>query len=141
MTVVVIGAGQAGLSAAYHLRRAGLVAVGERGWERAAATFVVLDDNPQAGGAWQHRWPGLTMADAHGVHELPGMPLVVADPAEPAAFAVPYYFAQYEDAFELRVQRPVRVDRVESETDGAASWSAPAASTGPARPSSGGRAA
>ena len=34
VTVVVIGAGQAGLSAAYHLRRAGLVAVGERGWER-----------------------------------------------------------------------------------------------------------
>ena len=121
VTVVVIGAGQAGLSAAYHLRRAGLVAVGERGWERAAATFVVLDDGAQAGGAWQHRWPGLTMAEAHGVHDLPGMPLVVADLAEPAAFAVPYYFAQYEDAFELRVQRPVRVERVESETDGAGS--------------------
>ncbi|KQS99881.1 pyridine nucleotide-disulfide oxidoreductase [Cellulomonas sp. Leaf395] len=119
--MVVIGAGQAGLSAAYHLRRAGLVAVGERGWERAAATFVVLDDGAQAGGAWQHRWPGLTMAEAHGVHDLPGMPLVVADLAEPAAFAVPYYFAQYEDAFELRVQRPVRVERVESETDGAGS--------------------
>ena len=118
VTVVVVGAGQAGLSAAYHLRRAGLVAVGERGWERASATFVVLDDNVQAGGAWQHRWPGLTMADAHGVHELPGMPLVVGDPAEPAAFAVPYYFAQYEDAFELRVQRPVLVDRVESDTAG-----------------------
>jgi cation diffusion facilitator CzcD-associated flavoprotein CzcO len=114
VTVVVVGAGQAGLSAAYHLRRAGLVAVGERGWEQAAATFVVLDDGAQAGGAWQHRWPGLTMADAHGVHELPGMPLVVSDPAEPAALAVPYYFAQYEDAFELRVQRPVRVERVES---------------------------
>ncbi|WP_082494842.1 NAD(P)-binding domain-containing protein [Cellulomonas sp. Leaf334] len=117
VTVVVIGAGQAGLSSAYHLRRAGLVAVGERGWEEAAATFVVLDDGAQAGGAWQHRWPDLTMADAHGVHELPGMPLVVGDPTEPAAFAVPYYFAQYEDAFELRVQRPVRVERVESEGD------------------------
>ncbi|GEL96848.1 oxidoreductase [Cellulomonas terrae] len=115
--MVVVGAGQAGLSSAYHLRRAGLVAVGERGWERAAATFVVLDDAPQAGGAWQHRWPDLTMADAHGVHELPGMPLVVGDPTEPAAFAVPYYFAQYEDAFELRVQRPVRVERVEPDGD------------------------
>lgn len=117
VTVVVVGAGQAGLSSAYHLRRAGLVAVGERGWERAAATFVVLDDAPQAGGAWQHRWPDLTMADAHGVHELPGMPLVVGDPTEPAALAVPYYFAQYEDAFELRVQRPVRVERVEPDGD------------------------
>ena len=110
--VVVVGAGQAGLSAAYHLRRAGLVAVGARGWEQAAATFVVLDDNPQAGGAWQHRWPALTMAAAHRVHELPGMPLHVSDESEPAALAVPYYFAQYEDAYDLHVQRPVRVDRV-----------------------------
>ncbi|NUU15720.1 NAD(P)/FAD-dependent oxidoreductase [Cellulomonas humilata] len=117
VTVAVIGAGQAGLSAAYHLRRAGLVAVGESGWETAAATFVVLDDAPQSGGAWQHRWPGLTMADAHGVHDLPGMPLLVPDLTEPAAFAVPYYFAQYEEAFELRVQRPVRVERVESDGD------------------------
>ncbi|GIG23749.1 oxidoreductase [Cellulomonas chitinilytica] len=116
--MVVIGAGQAGLAAAYHLRRRGLVAVGERGWERAGATFVVLDDAPQPGGAWQHRWPSLTMADAHGVHDLPGMPLVVPDPSEPAAMAVPYYFAQYEGEFDLHVQRPVRVRRVEDGPDG-----------------------
>ncbi|MEN0130619.1 MAG: NAD(P)-binding domain-containing protein, partial [Brevundimonas sp.] len=79
--------------------------------------FVVLDDSPAPGGAWQQRWPGLTMADAHNVHELPGMPLLVPDPSEPAAKAVPYYFAQYEDAFDLHVQRPVRVRRV-SDVDG-----------------------
>src|SRR4051794_7724179 len=117
VTVVVIGAGQAGLSAAYHLRTSGMVAVGEPGWESADETFVVLDDAPQAGGAWQFRWPGLTMATAHGVHDLPGMPLVAPDPDEPAAYAVPYYFAQYEEAFELRVQRPVRVSTV-SDLDG-----------------------
>lgn len=117
VTVVVIGAGQAGLSTAYHLRSQGMVAVGEAGWESADETFVILDDAPQAGGAWQHRWPGLTMADAHGVHDLPGMPLVAPDPTEPAAFAVPYYFAQYEEAFDLRVQRPVRVTRV-TDADG-----------------------
>ncbi|WP_136519064.1 NAD(P)-binding domain-containing protein [Cellulomonas telluris] len=111
--VLVVGAGQAGLSTAYHLQRTGLVAVGSRGWEHAAGTFVVLDDNARAGGAWQHRWRSLTMADAHAVHDLPGMPLVVVDPAEPAADAVPYYFAQYEDAYALNVQRPVRVLRVE----------------------------
>ncbi|ROS31668.1 NAD(P)-binding domain-containing protein [Cellulomonas sp. PhB150] len=115
--VVVIGAGQAGLSSAHHLRTSGYTAVGERGWERAERTFVVLDDAPAPGGAWQHRWPGLTMADAHGVHELPGMPFRVVDAAEPAARAVPYYFAQYEDAFDLHVQRPVKVSRV-SDVDG-----------------------
>ncbi|WP_353848714.1 NAD(P)-binding domain-containing protein [Cellulomonas sp.] len=111
--VVVIGAGQAGLSAAYQLRKAGLVPVGDRGWEDAAATFVVLDDAPAPGGAWQHRAPGLRVMDAHGVHDLPGMPLLVPDPAESAARAVPYYFAQYEEAFGLHVQRPVTVTRVE----------------------------
>jgi len=116
--VVVVGAGQAGLSTAYHLARTGLVAVGSRGWERARGTFVVLDANHRAGGAWQHRWRSLTMADAHHVHDLPGMPLAVADPAEPAADAVPYYFAQYEEAFGLNVQRPVRVERVDRAPDG-----------------------
>ena len=116
--VVVVGAGQAGLSAAYHLRRSGLTPVGEPGWERARGTFVVLDDAPHAGGAWQHRWPGLRMADAHAVHDLPGMPLVVPDPQEPAALAVPYYYAQYEEEFGLRVQRPVRVDRVRDDGRG-----------------------
>ncbi|WP_273653737.1 NAD(P)-binding domain-containing protein [Cellulomonas fimi] len=112
--VVVVGAGQAGLSAAYHLRRSGLVSVGQRGWE-SGPSFVVLDDEPGPGGAWQHRWPSLTMERAHGVHELPGMPLVVPDPAEPAARAVPYYFAQYEEAYQLHVQRPVRVTAVHDE--------------------------
>lgn len=115
--VVVIGAGQAGLSAAHHLRRAGLAAVGSRGWQQARATFVVLDDAPRPGGAWQHRWPALTIGAAHRVHALPGMPLLVPDPDESAAQAVPYYFAQYEDAFDLHVQRPVRVDRVVRDGD------------------------
>lgn len=113
----MVGAGQAGLSTAYHLHRTGLVPVGSPGWERARGTFVVLDDNPRAGGAWQHRWRSLTMADAHRVHDLPGMPLTVHDPGEPAADAVPYYFAQYEEAFGLNVQRPVRVARVERAPD------------------------
>ncbi|MBF0689724.1 MAG: NAD(P)/FAD-dependent oxidoreductase [Cellulomonas sp.] len=111
--VVVVGAGQAGLSTAYHLHRTGLVPVGSAGWERARGTYVVLDDNPRAGGAWQHRWRSLTMADAHRVHDLPGMPLTIVDASEAAADAVPYYFAQYEEAFGLNVQRPVRVERVE----------------------------
>nr|WP_142163455.1 NAD(P)-binding domain-containing protein [Cellulomonas sp. SLBN-39] len=115
--MLVVGAGQAGLSAGHHLRRTGLVPVGSAGWEKASGTFVVLDDNAAPGGAWQHRWDGLTMADAHHVHELPGLPLVVPDPAEPANRAVPYYFAQYEEAFGLNVQRPVRVVRVEAGPD------------------------
>jgi thioredoxin reductase len=115
--VAVVGAGQAGLAAAHHLRRAGLVAIGSAGWQSARATFVVLDENAAPGGAWQHRWPALTMAAAHHVHDLPGMALPVPEDDEQAAVAVPEYFAQYEDAFDLNVQRPVRVDRVEPDGD------------------------
>ncbi|MEU6388302.1 NAD(P)-binding domain-containing protein [Streptomyces sp. NPDC046939] len=101
--VVVIGAGQAGLSAAFHLRRVGLVP------ER---DFVVLDHAPRPGGAWQFRWPSLTYGKVHGMHSLPGMELTGADPARPSSEVVAGYFAAYEDRFDLRVRRPVKVRRV-----------------------------
>src|SRR5690349_13624673 len=69
--IVVIGAGQSGLSTAYHLKRRGLTP--ERG-------FVVLDQSPQAGGAWQFRWPSLTLSTVNRIHDLPGMTFAEAVP-------------------------------------------------------------
>src|SRR3954454_20356153 len=103
--VVVIGAGQAGLSAAYALRRAG-------------ADFVVLDGTPRPGGAWQHRWPSLRLDRSHRIHPLPGMPLPAADPAAPASEGVAGYFADYEWRFALPVRRPVAVRAVHATDDG-----------------------
>ncbi|WP_308013878.1 NAD(P)-binding domain-containing protein [Streptantibioticus parmotrematis] len=108
--VVVAGAGQAGLSAAYFLRRAGL---------RPGSGFVVLDHSPGPGGAWQYRWPTLTYGKAHRVHDLPGMRLEDGDAARPAAEVVSRYFAAYEDAFDLRVRRPVDVCAVREAEPGA----------------------
>jgi cation diffusion facilitator CzcD-associated flavoprotein CzcO len=113
--VAVIGAGQAGLSAAYHLRRRGFEPV-TRG-AAASGTFVVLDANPSAGGAWQHRWPSLRMATVNGIHELPGFPVPPVDPAMPSRDALPPYFAEYERRFDLDVQRPVHVDAVRRADD------------------------
>jgi cation diffusion facilitator CzcD-associated flavoprotein CzcO len=107
--VVVIGAGQAGLSAAHHLKRLGV------------EPFVVLDANAAPGGAWQHRWDSLTMHDVHGVADLPGMPLGEVIPEARANVVVPNYFARYEHAFALPVVRPVRVvavTPVDDEPDG-----------------------
>ncbi|MFJ2399901.1 NAD(P)-binding domain-containing protein [Streptomyces xanthochromogenes] len=101
--VVVIGAGQAGLSGAYHLRRAGL---------EPGRDFVVLDHAPRPGGAWQFRWPSLTYGKVHGMHALPGMELAGADADRPSAEVIGAYFAAYEDAFGLRVHRPVDVRAV-----------------------------
>ena len=102
--IVVIGAGQAGLSSAYYLKKHGLT--GGRG-------FIVLDQAPQAGGAWQYRWPSLTLSTVNRIHDLPGMAFsdAVPDAGETveAAVAVPRYFAAYEQKFELPVYRPVKV--------------------------------
>nr|WP_202435073.1 MULTISPECIES: NAD(P)-binding domain-containing protein [unclassified Streptomyces] len=103
MDVVVIGAGQAGLSAAYHLRRAG---------SEPDRDFVVLDHAPRPGGAWQFRWPSLTYGKVHGMHSLPGMELTDADDSRPSSEVIGAYFAAYERRFGLRVHRPVEVSAV-----------------------------
>lgn len=108
--VVVIGAGQAGLSAAYHLQRRGYVPL-----PRAAEgdeTFVVLDADERPGGAWQHRWASLRMATVNGIHELPGFPVPPADAAAASRDVLPDYFAAYEETYRLDVIRPVRVAAV-----------------------------
>nr|WP_226370179.1 NAD(P)/FAD-dependent oxidoreductase [Pseudonocardia oceani] len=94
--VVVIGAGQAGLSAASGLARAG-------------ADFVVLDGEEGPGGAWRHRWPTLRVDDTHRIHDLPGLHFDPPDPTRPAAEVVPEYFGDYEREFGLGVERPVHV--------------------------------
>ncbi|ANS63488.1 oxidoreductase [Streptomyces lincolnensis] len=107
--VVVIGAGQAGLSSAYHLRRTGF---------EPERDFVVLDHSPGPGGAWQFRWPSLTYGKVHGMHSLPGMELTDADPARPSSQVVAEYFTAYESAFGLRVRRPVDVRAVRDGGEG-----------------------
>lgn len=117
--ILVIGGGQAGLSSAYHLQRLGLV--GGKG-------YLVLDKSPKPGGAWQFRWPSLTMKTVNRVHDLPGMGFAeVLDPGQTevrAAEAVPAYFGAYEERFHLAVYRPVstrlvcdRGERLRVETD------------------------
>jgi cation diffusion facilitator CzcD-associated flavoprotein CzcO len=107
--VVVVGAGQAGLAGAYHLRRTGF---------EPERDFVVLDHSPGPGGAWQFRWPSLTYGKVHGMHALPGMELTGADPARPSSAVVAEYFAAYERAFDLRVRRPVDVRAVREGSGG-----------------------
>ncbi|MBO9577685.1 MAG: NAD(P)/FAD-dependent oxidoreductase [Microbacteriaceae bacterium] len=108
--VVVIGAGQAGLSVAYFLRRLGLDPGNE---------FVVLDRGPAAGGAWQHRWRSLRIGTAHRIVDLPGMEELgisfdTADRQAPAKEVVADYYARYEQHFGLQVVRPADVSVVEN---------------------------
>ncbi|WP_300681956.1 NAD(P)-binding domain-containing protein [Nocardioides sp.] len=104
---IVIGAGQAGLSASHHLSRRGI-------------DHVVLDAEQRPGGAWQHRWDALTLADVHGIAELPDAEPLPTDSTAAAAranVAVPTYFSSYETEQQVPVLRPVKVDRVSSRDD------------------------
>jgi thioredoxin reductase len=110
-TVVVVGAGQAGLSAAYHLQRRGFLSAPEH--PDAERSFVVLDAAAAPGGAWQHRWKSLRMATVNGIFDLPGYPKPAIDDTEPSREAVPRYFADYERRFGFPILRPVTVTAVE----------------------------
>jgi cation diffusion facilitator CzcD-associated flavoprotein CzcO len=105
--IVVIGAGQAGLSSAYHLLKAGMV-IGK--------DFIVLDEAPHAGGAWQFRWDTLTLSTVNKIHDLPGMSFEETIPAGTtevrANVGVPHYFDLYEKTFGIPVFRPVKVTAV-----------------------------
>ncbi|MFD1733977.1 NAD(P)-binding domain-containing protein [Deinococcus malanensis] len=109
--IVVIGGGQAGLSAAYHLKQAGL---------EPRKEFVILDAASAPGGAWQFRWPSLTLSTVNRIHDLPGQPfsdMASGETHVQARVAVPRYFAAYEHTFDLRVLRPVRVTLVSRRGD------------------------
>lgn len=103
VAVTVIGAGQAGLAAAHELVVRGHV---------PGEDLVVLDSNDGPGGAWRHRWESLTFDRAHGIADLPGLPLGTPDPSIPSRHVVADYYGRYEDLFDLAVVRPVSVDAV-----------------------------
>ncbi|WP_436534926.1 NAD(P)-binding domain-containing protein [Actinoplanes sp. HUAS TT8] len=109
-TVVVIGGGQAGLSAAYHLKRRGFADASKD--QTSGRTFIVLDASSTPGGAWSQRWESLHMATVNGIFDLPRFPKPPIDPDEPSRTAVPRYFADFERVSGLPIVRPVTVTAV-----------------------------
>jgi putative flavoprotein involved in K+ transport len=101
--VVVVGGGQAGLAAGYHLRRQGL-------------DFVILDAQATPGGAWRHAWDSLRLFSPAAFSSLPGR-LMPVQPGEeyPDAGHVVAYLGDYESRYGLPVRRPVRVLGVHDE--------------------------
>jgi putative flavoprotein involved in K+ transport len=98
--VVVVGGGQAGLAAGYHLRRLGL-------------DSVILDAQPTPGGAWQHGWDSLHLFTPAPYSSLPGRPMP-PQPGQmyPDASHDVAYLTEYEKRYELPVIRPVTVRSV-----------------------------
>lgn len=110
--VAVIGGGQAGLSVAFYLRRAGLV---------PGRDVVVLDAEDRPGGAWPHMWDGLRLFSPAGYSSLPGWMMPPWDDAVsgfPPRDHVVDYLTRYEERYALRVRRSHRVSAVTRDSAG-----------------------
>ncbi|MFG2310929.1 ArsO family NAD(P)H-dependent flavin-containing monooxygenase [Streptomyces sp. NPDC048566] len=103
--VVVIGGGQAGFAAGYHLRRQGL-------------GFVILDAATAPGGSWQHMWDSLHLFSPAEHSSLPGR-LMPAQPGRtyPGAGHVVGYLADYAKRYDLPVRQGTRVRAVRRHGD------------------------
>jgi len=114
---VVIGGGQAGLAAAFYLRRAGI-------------DHVVLDAQPVPGGAWPLTWNSLRLFSVARHSSLPGRPMPSFSDGYPTAQHVVDYLTAYEKRYDIPVQRPVQVGSVTRDGDrlvvraDAGTWSA-----------------
>jgi putative flavoprotein involved in K+ transport len=102
--VVVIGAGQAGLSVGYHLAKRGV-------------PFVILDASERIGDSWRKRWDSLRLFTPAEFDGLDGMPF----PAHPDSFPTKDEMADYLESYAKRFQLPVRsgvkVDRLSRQAD------------------------
>jgi putative flavoprotein involved in K+ transport len=102
---IVIGAGQAGLAAGYHLTRAGL-------------DFIILEGEAQPGGSWRHYYDSLTLFSPTSRSSLPGMPFPGDRDHYPARDEVTAYLRHYASHFQLPIITDSRVVRVEQAAEG-----------------------
>lgn len=93
---VVVGAGQAGLAAGYHLARRG-------------RPFVILEAGDRAGGSWLNRWDSVRLFTPASHDGLPGMPLP-GGYRFPTGAEMAAYLAAYVERLSLPVRSGVRVD-------------------------------
>lgn len=95
---VVVGGGQAGLAAGYHLAR-------------LQRQFVILDAGEHTGDSWRHRWDSLRLFTPAGYSHLPG----TAFPGRREGFAGKDEMADYLDGYAERHRLPIEHGvRVES---------------------------
>lgn len=97
--IVIIGAGQAGLAAGYHLQRAGL-------------PFVILEERSQPGGSWPEYYDSLKLFSPRRYSCLPGFAMPGDPDGYPNRDEVTTYLRAYAQHFTLPVIHGMRVEAV-----------------------------
>ena len=104
--VVVIGAGQAGLAAGYHLAQRGI-------------EFVILEASPRLGDVWRHRYDSLRLYSPARYDALPGHRFPLGRNTFPSGAQMGDYLEAYVTRHQLPVETDVRVDTLRADPDGA----------------------
>jgi putative flavoprotein involved in K+ transport len=97
---VIIGAGQSGLAAGYHLAKGG-------------RPFVILEANERVGESWSKRWDSLRVFTPAKYNGLPGMRFPAPSLSFPTKDAVADFQAAYAERFRLPVRTSTRVDALD----------------------------
>ncbi|MFL5617790.1 MAG: flavin-containing monooxygenase [Gemmatimonadaceae bacterium] len=90
---IVVGGGQAGLSAGYHL-------------QQRDVDFVIVDAQQRVGDVWRNRWDTLRLFTPAKYSGLPGMPF----PAQPMHLPDKDEVADYLERYAERFDLPIRSD-------------------------------
>lgn len=101
---IVIGAGQAGLTTGYFLKRHG-------------RDFVILDAHQRIGDAWRKRWDSLRLFTPAEFNGLVGMPFPAPAHSFPTKDEMADYLEHYATHFNLPVRTGVRVSRLSRQND------------------------
>lgn len=99
---LIVGAGQAGLSAGYYLARRGL-------------PFLIVEAHQRVGDAWRERWDSLRLFTPARYDGLAGFPFPAAGFSFPTKDEMADYLESYVERFRLPVRTGVRIERLARE--------------------------
>jgi len=91
---IIIGGGQAGLSAGYYLKMKKI-------------NFVILDNQQRTGDQWRKRFDGLTLFTPNYLNRLPGF----AEPISKGPFQTKDEFADYLEQYSQQLSLPVKYNQ------------------------------
>jgi putative flavoprotein involved in K+ transport len=100
--VLIVGAGQSGLSVGYHLQRVG-------------RPFVIVDAHERIGESWRRRFDSLKLYSPASRDGLPGMPFPAARTSYPTKDEMAEYLEAYAERFALPVRTATRIEEVSYE--------------------------
>ncbi len=101
---IVVGAAQAGLAMAYHLKK-------------KKKDFLVVDKESEIGASWLNRWDSLKLFTPSEFNKLPGMEFPAEKGHYPSRTEVAEYFRKYVEKFDIPVKLNSLIEKIVYEED------------------------